>query len=120
MMGSKRTTAPVTAGRSRKKQMSWSSRVELLALALTALFALPGLAQAPNPSADLDQCANGPLATPNVPACAPDEWVNGNLGASKAHYFEGDSVAYRMKFDNLSLSSHTVTIQWDTTKSDKH
>jgi len=59
MMGSKRTTAPVTAGRSRKKQMSWSSRVVLLALALTALFALPGLAQAANPSADLDQCAFG-------------------------------------------------------------
>jgi uncharacterized repeat protein (TIGR01451 family) len=100
--------------------MSWSSRVVLLALALTALFALPGLAQAANPSADLDQCANGSLAAPNVPACAPDEWVNGNLGSSKAHYFEGDSVAYRMKFDSLSLSSHTVTIQWDTTKSDKH
>jgi uncharacterized repeat protein (TIGR01451 family) len=119
MEGSENTVAPATAGRGRT--MSWSSRVALLALAVAALFALPGLAQAANPSASLDQCANGSLAAPNVPACAPDEWVNGNLGSSKAHYVEGDSVPYRMVFDNLSTSgSHTVIIQWDTTKSDKH
>ena len=46
--------------------------------------------------------------------------MNGNLGASKSSYFEGDSIPYRMTFDNLSLASHTVTIEWDTTKSDKH
>jgi hypothetical protein len=73
-----------------------------------------------NPSADLDQCANGSLASPNVPACDPDEWVNGNLGESKSHYLEGDSIPYRLKFGSLSLSSHTVIIEWDTTKSGKH
>ncbi|HMH58974.1 MAG TPA: hypothetical protein VK537_07315, partial [Galbitalea sp.] len=46
--------------------------------------------------------------------------MNGNLGGSKANYREGDSIPYRMTFDNLSLASHTVTIEWDTTKSDKH
>ena len=64
---------------------------------------------AANPSADLDQWAN----TDNA-------WVNGNLGASKAKYYEGDSVPYRMKFENLSLDSHTVTFEWDTTKGGKH
>lgn len=73
-----------------------------------------------NPSASLDQCANGSLTSPNNPACDPNEWVNGNLGASKSHYFEGDSIAYRLLFDNLSLDSHTVTIEWDTTKSSTH
>ncbi|MEA3357269.1 MAG: SdrD B-like domain-containing protein, partial [Patescibacteria group bacterium] len=75
-----------------------------------------------NPSADLDQCANDPAPSPSTDGCSTDasEWVNGNLGASKSVYYEGDSVPYRMKFDNLTLDSHTVTIEWDTTKSGKH
>jgi Prealbumin-like fold domain len=46
--------------------------------------------------------------------------VNGNLGSSKAKYLEGDSIPYRLRFSNLSLSSHKVTIEWDTTQSGKH
>lgn len=75
-----------------------------------------------NPSADLDQCANDPVPSPNTDGCSSNasDWVNGNLGPSKSSYFENDSIPYRLKFENLSLSSHTVTIEWDTTKSDKH
>ena len=75
-----------------------------------------------NPSADIDQCANDPSPSPSTDGCNTNasEWVNGNLGASKSVYYEGDSIPYRIKFDNLSLASHTVTIEWDTTKSDKH
>ncbi len=61
-------------------------------------------------NASLDQFANDP----------PVEWVNGNLGASKSTYFEGDSIPYRLTFSGLTLDSHTVTIEWDTTKSSKH
>ena len=64
-----------------------------------------------NPSANLDQWAN---------LTSQLSWVNGNLGSSKAKYFEGDSIPYRLRFDSLSLASHTVTIEWDTTKSSKH
>jgi len=75
-----------------------------------------------NPSADIDQCANDPLPSPSSDGCNSNanQWVNGNLGASKSVYFEGDSIPYRLKFDNLSLASHTVTIEWDTTKGGKH
>src|SRR5262249_10014540 len=75
-----------------------------------------------NPSATLDQCANDPFPSPNTDGCSANanDWVNGHLGSSKASYFEGDSVPYRLRLDNLSLASHTVTIEWDTTKSDKH
>ena len=75
-----------------------------------------------NPSADLDQCGNDPAPSPSTDGCntAATQWENGNLGASKSVYFEGDSVPYRMKFDNLSLASHKVTIEWDTTKSGTH
>ena len=72
------------------------------------------------PAGNLDQCANGPLATPTP--CIGSAWVNGNLNENKAHWLEGDSVAYRLKMQNLITGSfaHTVTIEWDTTKSGKH
>src|SRR6266536_4649078 len=75
-----------------------------------------------SPSADLDQCANDPAPSSHLDGCdtSASQWVNGNLGASKAVYLEGDSIPYRMTFGSLSLSSHTVTIEWDTTKSGTH
>jgi uncharacterized repeat protein (TIGR01451 family) len=78
---------------------------------------------AANPSASLDQCANDPAPSPSSNGCDTNatQWVNGNLGESKSVYFEGDSIPYRLIFDNLSTTgSHAVTIEWDTTKSGKH
>jgi Prealbumin-like fold domain len=70
-------------------------------------------------SADLDQCGNGPASAP-VP-CTLDAWQNGNLNANQAHYGEGDSVPYRMKFDQLQIGGpNTVTISYDTTKGGTH
>jgi uncharacterized repeat protein (TIGR01451 family) len=76
-----------------------------------------------SPAANLDQCANDPAPSPSSDGCDGNatQWVNGNLGASKAVYYEGDSIPYRLVFGNLSTTgSHTVTIQWDTTKGSKH
>src|SRR5262245_2195353 len=50
----------------------------------------------------------------------PADWVNGNLGASKANYLEDMSIPYRMVMTGLSVGNHTITIEWDTTKSGKH
>src|SRR5262245_59140254 len=82
----------------------------------------PASVLAANPSANLDQCANDPAPSPHTNGCASNanEWVNGNLGQSKSIYFEGDSIPYRLTFDNLSLASHQVIIEWDTTKGGKH
>jgi|SoiMethySBSTD1v2_1073268.scaffolds.fasta_scaffold51115_2 hypothetical protein len=80
----------------------------------------------------LDQCANGSLASPDPTPCrgteapSPDSnnegWVNGNLGGSKSHYAEGDSVPYRYMFTGMATGAvvHTLTIEWDTTKGGKH
>jgi uncharacterized repeat protein (TIGR01451 family) len=109
-------------GRHRKPGPRFGRVAFVVSLALVISQSLGIIAaSAGNPSADLDQCANGSLSSPNVPACNPDEWVNGNLGASKAHYFEGDSIPYRMKFDNLATTgTHEVIIEWDTTEGGKH
>src|SRR5262249_6808664 len=96
---------------------------------LTATGCLSGSAQATftdaggNPSANLDQCANDPSPSSHLDGCSSsaNDWVNGNLGQSKSVYLEGDSIPYRLRFDNLSTAaSHTVTIEWDTTKSGTH
>jgi hypothetical protein len=47
---------------------------------------------------NLDQCGNGPVASP-VP-CTGSAWQNGDLNGNQAHYLEGDSVPYRLKGSN--------------------
>ena len=73
---------------------------------------------AANASADLDQCRNGKQLAPV--ACTGTAWVNGNAGGSNAHWLEGDSIAYRMRFSNLTPGAHTLVIEWDTTQGGKH
>src|SRR5438067_1718759 len=86
---------------------------------MVASFAVPAQAWAKDASADIDQCANGPLAA--VAPCQGSAWQNGNLNANQAHWFEGDSVPYRLKLADLVVGQQYVaTIEWDTTKSGKH
>jgi uncharacterized repeat protein (TIGR01451 family) len=102
----------------RQRLLSFMSVAGLIA----SMLIVTGTALAANPAADLDQCANGSVTSPDPTPCqSASEWVNGNLGGSKAHYNEGDSVPYRLRFSNLSLApAHTVIIEWDTTKGGKH
>lgn len=71
-------------------------------------------------SADLDQCANGKLLDPETP-CINTAWQNGNLNENQAHYTEGDSVPYRMRFQDLTVgATNTVAIEFDSIDSSKH
>ena len=67
-------------------------------------------------SADLNQVRNGGVGcdqtVPN--SCNdPADWVNGNAGASNAHYQEGQSIPYRMVMKDLTIGNHSVVIEWD-------
>ncbi len=88
-----------------------NSLIAALFVATQIVFplSLSGVAHAANQAANLDQWAN----TDNA-------WVNGNVGASKAAYREGDSLPYRMIMTNLTPGNHTLVIQWDTTKGGLH
>jgi uncharacterized repeat protein (TIGR01451 family) len=97
----------------------------VIAVIVAQAALMVGPASAANPAANLDQCANDPLPSSHLDGCnsSATQWVNGNLGASKSVYFEGDSIPYRMTFSSLAFGPthpHTVTIEWDTTKSSKH
>src|SRR5215204_284357 len=71
-------------------------------------------------SANLDQCANGGVGDPVQP-CSGANWVNGNVNQAKAHWTEGQSVAYRQVLAGFTVgSSYSVTIGYDTTKGGKH
>jgi uncharacterized repeat protein (TIGR01451 family) len=107
---------------SARKYRRWGLLPLILALAAATLILAPA-GSAANPSANLDQCANGSDVATRTDGCnlLATDWVNGNLGSSKSAYVEGDSIPYRMTFGSLSLTgTHTVTIAWDTTKSFKH
>jgi hypothetical protein len=61
---------------------------------------------------NLDQVRNGSGASPIDPA----NWVNGNAGASNAHYVEGWSIPYRAVFTDLPIVAdavRTIDIEWD-------
>lgn len=67
-------------------------------------------------SADLSQVRNGGVGCDDtVPnSCNdPADWVNGNAGASNAHYQEGQSIPYRLVMKDLPLGTNTVVIEWD-------
>ena len=91
--------------------------LRLLALGIVTAAAFPAASHAAA-TVSLDQCANGPAATPE--ACTGSAWVNGNLNEEKSHYAEADVVPYRILFGGLDAGSHSVTIRWASTKAGKH
>jgi hypothetical protein len=58
---------------------------------------------------NLDQVRNGRGSAPEDPA----GWVNGNAGASNAHFVEGWSIPYRVNINDLALGAHSLDIEWD-------
>src|SRR5206468_3158808 len=62
-----------------------------------------------NTKANLDQIRNGTADGPVNPA----SWVNGNAGASQAHYNEGHSIGYRISITGLSAGAHFIDVEWD-------
>src|SRR5205814_6340317 len=77
-------------------------------------------------AASLSQCADGPGLTAALQlnatctALTNGGWVSGNVNGSKATYFEGDSLPYQMLMTNLAKGTHTLIIDWDTTKTGLH
>ena len=101
---------------SRRAHRAFAIGITTLLVALASPL-LTSQVSAANPSANLDQCENGKTSAPKTPC----KWVNGNLGPNNSHYQEGDSVPFRIRFDNLATTgSHTVVLEWDTTKQGKH
>ena len=62
-----------------------------------------------NPSASLSQGGNGSFTN----AVSPVNWQNGNANENNSHYFEGESIPYRLVITGLSPGTHNVVLEWD-------
>lgn len=69
---------------------------------------------------DLDQCRNSLITSPVQCADLGGNlgWVNGNAGASNAHWAESQFVPFRARLGGLTLGTHTMVISWDSLTSD--
>jgi len=121
-----------------KFQSSWTGmRSWVIPLILALMGSVHVLAQSPpytvklsgfnTASANLDQARNGAADDP----VSPVDWVNGNAGASNAHYIEGFSIPYRIVMRNLPTTSQIVAaggadgkvhmiLEYDIRNSNKH
>jgi hypothetical protein len=87
--------------------------------ASTLLSPFAMMAGGTKPAGNLDQVRNGAAASPLIPV----DWVNGNAGASNAHYKEGQSIPYRLVLTNLPTGPTNVNsakIEWDISHSSKN
>ena len=85
-------------------------------LTATAVFAAP-------PKITLDQCRNGSATAPNdCDETAPNGsgWVNGNAGASNAHFVEGHSIPYRARLTDTPSGPNEVRLGYDIKHSGVH
>src|SRR2546423_8768025 len=97
--------------------MHLSPHLRNAALVAVAVLCLPIAARAAgNSSANIDQARNGTTDAPITPV----HFQNGNAGAQNSHYLEGQSIAYRVRLDGLSLGTHSVTIGWDVRQGGKN
>jgi uncharacterized repeat protein (TIGR01451 family) len=82
------------------------------------LLAAVGLSPLQVLASEATQCANTKRdADPDT--C--EEWINGNLGQSKASYLEGESIAYRAVLEPVMPGhEYELTIGWDAVVSDNN
>ncbi len=81
---------------------------------LFVLYSLPMQAVA----SEATQCANAKNDS-DPDTC--ELWVNGNINQSKASYFEGEAIPYRVVIDPAVIGhEYEITIGWDAVESDKN
>ena len=98
----------------RLKLAAWGSTA---AAVVVGLLLVAGASASGGPAVNLDQCANGSDAS----SSCPPNWQNGDLNPQNSQYAEGTSVPFRLQLSGLDTEqTHTLVIQFDTTKSGKH
>ena len=103
-----------------RRRLGWRliTVISSAAVIASAMFANVAVFAASGPSVNLDQCRNGGLVTSGTQTfiqCSGggsgnSGWVNGNAGASNAHYAEGESISYRARLTGLKNTDQVVLI----------
>ena len=79
-------------------------------------------------SASLSQCVNGmanplslqPCLNGTLSGTTYSDWVNGNANGQKAHWKEGQFIAYRTTISSISAGTHNIFFSYDTVHSGGH
>jgi hypothetical protein len=92
------------------------------AAALVGAMLAPATVFAAPPKITLDQCRNGSATDPNdcLALAGSKGWVNGNAGASNAHFVEGHSIPYRAVLTDAPTGANEVTLGYDIKHSSVH
>jgi hypothetical protein len=70
---------------------------------------------------DLEQCQNGKVGPPTVlDPCSGSNYANGNVNGAKAHWREGEFLAYRDTIGVDAAGTHVFQIHYDTVHSSTH
>jgi hypothetical protein len=119
-IGAKEEKPQMTLGvRTERAKPRWLALLVIVGLmtglTATAVFAAP-------PKITLDQCRNGSATDPNDCEALGGSagWVNGNAGASNAHFVEGHSIPYRARLTDTPLGNNEVTLGYDIRHSGVH
>jgi hypothetical protein len=113
------------------RRLGWRllSAISGTALIGAVMFANMAVVFAAGPAVNLDQCRNGGLVktgTQTSIQCSGggsgnSGWVNGNAGASNAHYAEGESISYRARITGLAVNDQVVVVMgYDVVHSGRH
>jgi hypothetical protein len=113
------------------RQLGWRLLAAISGAVLigTVMFANIAVVFAAGPAVNLDQCRNGGLVktgTQTFIQCSGggsgnSGWVNGNAGASNAHYAEGESISYRARISGLAVNDQVVVVMgYDVVHSGRH
>jgi hypothetical protein len=93
----------------------WTFLSIIVGLGLILGMMIPMIALAAPPKISLEQCRNGSATAPNdcIVLGGGTGWVNGNAGASTAHFVEGHSIPYRSILSATPSGANTVTLGYD-------
>ena len=102
----------------RNRRLGWRLLAAISGAVLigTVMFANIAVVFAAGPAVNIDQCRNGGLVksgTQTFIQCSGggsgnSGWVNGNAGASNAHYAEGESISYRARITGLAVNDQVI------------
>src|SRR5687767_7533910 len=97
------TTKLMTAVRN----LRFNRKIFFIAQICALIFFSISSSQVSGQSGNIDQIRNGPANDPSknfYDDFANPTWVNGNAGASNAHYVEGHSIGYRSLLTLLTVN----------------
>src|SRR6266446_3559590 len=89
----------------RTTKKSFAARGAIVVLVVTTMLVSTAAAAFAASAANIDQCANGGVGDTPV-ACSGNNWVNGNVNGSKAHWKEGEFLPYRAIVTGLNAGAH--------------